>query len=1199
MANEGTRAVVQDPLAPNPREQRPNRSLQLGGVQTPHTPSAASLTNRDGLQEALQGVEGVLQKEFENKKDQWLTEGKIAYQSGVTEAQMLESGNAFTAQGYRTSQARDQVNNWFTDQTVAMDETGKTMDPKDYAKQLQQQRADTLSRITDPQARKVASAAFEDMSPRLAATQAIKHNEYNRVEGVKSFSTELASTAPTSATASRREPGGQLSLSPVPVGPILTPSAKDRDVGIRTMLGEAGNEGAEGLAAVAHVLKNRTTDSRYPKSVAEVSLQPQQFSTWNAGAGGNAIPYNAKPGSPAYERAGEVFDAVMAGKHVDQTGGATHYYSPAGMQKLVNDGDQTNTVPRWLDEETKRGGGRIKIGGHIFVGKTNGAGNSHADEAQSTLNLNPQERALYDRHVNNLNGPGGVDNPPDENNPQGSRSTVYVAVQEHNGRFYNIPTVWNGKREVEKYTRPNGTSLDVPNKAALDNVEKAGWDNFPSYRTPEEADARYAQMHKYMDKDTAAYMSGKVKPVPQNEVTQRIMTSALKPEDKAAAVADAMRRTLDAGDDKLFNDAGGIAMMQNLRAKAADIDEVIKAKKRFDDKKLTEFNTGNIKFEDDIKARAEKGEDRDSILADIDKRRASGLMNDAQARALATGALDKIRAESKGDNATQMANPDMLGELGGLYQGIASGSLEFKSAAAQGKKIAEKYGATEKDVQKIVGKMFTEDQSYQTRLREKVEAAVKTKAEQDGIKANVDRALSNGNGLAHVTGSLKATNNRGNPVTITAEEYGVQQVKDKWAKEITTSVNNGTLDRSQAKGMLERKVALELQNHGVVDKETVDQINGSLQGNIVKDGKVSDEARQAYDTWLNLKTTGDISPAYMAKLVPDPTTRNLLEHAFLFDGGTLSKDQALLKAHEVLNDPNRDPNDKINKDVVWKQKLDVDLKRVLLERTHGSFLDSWFATKDPSERERILTNNTVAQNYVTQRAEMYHALEPREHGEVSLEKGLQDLQRNSTPVMGNLVITKPGKELSKTMGLDGFGPDAAEAAIEKYVRDNGAKLWPQAYDEQGSTLLGGKRMFDTTTNPVTGANSAYDHQSKIAGAISTLGTIDRQFSPQGIARAISSKYENPDNLTGSRRDAPPVHITYDAENGIMTVDLYKDAEMKQTLGSPKHLNVKAIGAEYAKAQTEPTRWAKTWNSMFKTGASGLNGDNMENVYNAN
>lgn len=134
---------------------------------------------------------------------------------------------------------------------------------------------------------------------------------------------------------------------------------------------------------------------------------------------------------------------------------------------------------------------------------------SNMPAAQQALNLNPQEAALYQRHLDNLLGPGGVDNPPDAANPQGSRSTLYQAVQEHDGKFYSVPTVWDGKRETEPYKRADGTMMDVPNATALAKIEKAGWSNFPSYATPDEADARYEAMHKFIDQDTSQYMAAR------------------------------------------------------------------------------------------------------------------------------------------------------------------------------------------------------------------------------------------------------------------------------------------------------------------------------------------------------------------------------------------------------------------------------------------------------------------------------------------------------------------------------------------------------------------------------------------------------------------------------------------------------------------------------------------------------------------
>ncbi|WP_027255888.1 conjugal transfer protein TraG N-terminal domain-containing protein [Leisingera aquimarina] len=144
----------------------------------------------------------------------------------------------------------------------------------------------------------------------------------------------------------------------------------DRDVMIRTIAGEAGREGETGQAAVAHVIMNRVADERWGDNPAEVSLQLKQFSAWNNGVGGNSLPTKLEEGSAEYERIGRIVDGVAAGQIPDVTGGATHYYSPKGMEAHVAAGEQSNVVPTWLGRESQaRGHQNVQIGGHIFTGR--------------------------------------------------------------------------------------------------------------------------------------------------------------------------------------------------------------------------------------------------------------------------------------------------------------------------------------------------------------------------------------------------------------------------------------------------------------------------------------------------------------------------------------------------------------------------------------------------------------------------------------------------------------------------------------------------------------------------------------------------------------------------------------------------------------------------------------------------------------
>ena len=100
--------------------------------------------------------------------------------------------------------------------------------------------------------------------------------------------------------------------------------------------------------------------------------------------------------------------------------------------------------------------------------------------ASQEMKLTPQEQYLYQTHLANL-AKGGVPN------PTGGTSTLYQMSVEHDGKTYNVPTVWNGKI--------------LSTDKAMEQVRKVGIDKFPSYDTRQEAQARYDQMHSYMEKD--------------------------------------------------------------------------------------------------------------------------------------------------------------------------------------------------------------------------------------------------------------------------------------------------------------------------------------------------------------------------------------------------------------------------------------------------------------------------------------------------------------------------------------------------------------------------------------------------------------------------------------------------------------------------------------------------------------------------
>jgi len=189
----------------------------------------------------------------------------------------------------------------------------------------------------------------------------------------------------------------------------------------------------------------------------------------------------------------------------------TEYKSKTGRDLLATlksgDAAAIEDVPRQLSGQwASLPGGRQPAGGAP-------AFRPSLADADAAMKLTPQERSLYQRHLTNLTGPGGVDN------PDGSRSTLFQATVDHDGKTYAIPTVWDGKI----------LSVDQ----AVERVRAEGWDKFPAYKNPEEAEARYQKMHGFMEQDTASFKASTARP--------RVMAPAAAPGRPGFTAADLQR----------------------------------------------------------------------------------------------------------------------------------------------------------------------------------------------------------------------------------------------------------------------------------------------------------------------------------------------------------------------------------------------------------------------------------------------------------------------------------------------------------------------------------------------------------------------------------------------------------------------------------------------------------------------------------
>lgn len=138
---------------------------------------------------------------------------------------------------------------------------------------------------------------------------------------------------------------------------VVSLSAHDRDLLIRTVIGEAGREPDEGKAAVAHTVLNRLKSGKYGNDIPNVVLAPKQFEPWTTRA--NEL-MAIKETSAAYRKAAAIVDDVLSGKTPDQTNGALNFADVDVVRSRGN-----GRALAWI-EEMYRNGTAMKIGQHTF-----------------------------------------------------------------------------------------------------------------------------------------------------------------------------------------------------------------------------------------------------------------------------------------------------------------------------------------------------------------------------------------------------------------------------------------------------------------------------------------------------------------------------------------------------------------------------------------------------------------------------------------------------------------------------------------------------------------------------------------------------------------------------------------------------------------------------------------------------------------
>jgi hypothetical protein len=131
-------------------------------------------------------------------------------------------------------------------------------------------------------------------------------------------------------------------------------SSRDRDLLIRTVIGEAADQPDIGKAAVAHTVLNRVDDGNFGDGVQGVLFKPKQFEPWDTRRK-ELLSYTED--NPTYQNTSKIVDDVISGNIKDPTNGATHFANVDTVKARRN-----NSALGWINGMQNV----TKIGDHTF-----------------------------------------------------------------------------------------------------------------------------------------------------------------------------------------------------------------------------------------------------------------------------------------------------------------------------------------------------------------------------------------------------------------------------------------------------------------------------------------------------------------------------------------------------------------------------------------------------------------------------------------------------------------------------------------------------------------------------------------------------------------------------------------------------------------------------------------------------------------
>lgn len=527
-------------------------------------------------------------------------------------------------------------------------------------------------------------------------------------------------------------------------------------------------------------------------------------------------------------------------------------------------------------------------------------------------------------------------------------------------------------------------------------------------------------------------------------VYDRIMGYEGIPNDrKATLVKEKYIETLDAGSDQLFNDAGGLATLQELGATPDEIREVRTAHARYQKAQADKFNVANeaemATLEDQVKSGKITGKDAAARVAEM---YGENLYNSAAAQA------DFRRFIGMDpDKGSFVENEELIDGLTGVYAGLqlddkGKSMITYDQAKAEVKRLAKVHNVPEEKLAGYINKVA--DMALSNRQKQITEfAALEKKRKENTAKIEKVRAsLGAGYGLARLDGSITTVDpENGQETQVSSKQYGVNMIRQSAMNEANRMLHQGELkDTATAAMWAEKSIHTQLKKQDVVDEAFAAQVSAAARGTIFDaEKRVDQDTLRAFDWYLSMSKDPRLGPEYAGGYFKDTEAKALMLEASLMYGEGGNIEQALRKAHEQLNSPIPPKDVQIGNDYAAQKGMQEGVDAVVrTAQTDETSIEQWVignTAVHPVDRN-VATNQVT--DYMDRSAKAFHRSQPRASAAAAVKHATEKAKKAVVQIGDVLVFGDPerNERLDQRMGLQGLPRDSAYKAVDQYIQAN-------------------------------------------------------------------------------------------------------------------------------------------------------------------